>query len=63
MNDAAKTFLTALGAVASAAVIALCLADPGKTPLRSPGDSAASQGWAQQHQPGVQSPQASRPRG
>ena len=60
MNDAAKTFLTALAAVASAAVIALCLADAGEAMRPS---STGLQHWAKQTLPGPQADQASKPRG
>ncbi|OWQ88458.1 hypothetical protein CDN99_16505 [Roseateles aquatilis] len=59
MNDAAKTFFTALAAVASAAVIAVWLADQSEA-MRPP---AASQHWATQTMPGPQADQASKPRG
>ncbi|MDH0865493.1 hypothetical protein [Mitsuaria sp. GD03876] len=60
MNDAAKTFLTALAAVASAAVIALCLADANEAMRPSP---IGPQHWAEQTMPGPQAEQASKPRG
>ena len=60
MNDAAKTFLTALAAVASAAIIAILLADHVEPPRPTP---SSSQHWATQTLPGPQADQASRPRG
>ena len=60
MNDAAKTFITALAAVASAAIIALCLADGSEAVRHLP---AGGQHWAEQTMPGPQADQASKPRG
>lgn len=60
MNDAAKTFLTALAAVASAAVIALWLADTNEAARPS---HPLPLHWAEQTMPGHQADQASKPRG
>ena len=60
MNDAAKTFLTALAAVASAAVIALWLADVNEAMRPA---TTVPQHWAEQTMPGPQADQASKPRG
>ena len=60
MNDAAKTFLTALAAVASAAVIALWLADVNEALRPSP---TLPLHWAEQTVPGPQAEEASKPRG
>ena len=60
MNDAAKTFLTALAAVASAAVIALWLADTNEAARQS---NPLPLHWAEQTMPGPQADQASKPRG
>lgn len=60
MNDAAKTFFTALAAVASAAVIAVWLADANEAMRPS---TPATQHWATQTMPGPQADQASKPRG
>lgn len=59
MTDIAKTFFTALAAVASAAVIAVWLADQAET--RHPLPTASQ--WATQTTPGPQAEQASKPRG
>ncbi|WP_431264267.1 hypothetical protein ACQ859_01230 [Roseateles chitinivorans] len=63
MNDAAKTFLTALAAVASAAVIALWLADSNEAARPS---NTLPLHWAEQTVPGPQADradQASKPHG
>ncbi|MBB3196115.1 hypothetical protein [Roseateles terrae] len=59
MSDVTKTFFTALAAVVSAAVIAVCLADRADVVRRS-----APAHWASsQSVPGPQAEQASKPRG
>lgn len=59
MNATTKTFFTALAAVASAAVIAVWLADQTEAVHRAP----TSSHWAAQTLPGQQAEQASKPRG
>lgn len=64
MTDTAKTFLTALAAVASAAVVALWLADVNEA--ARPSDTLPLH-WAEQTMPGRpqadHADQASKPRG
>ncbi|WAC74327.1 hypothetical protein OU995_06315 [Roseateles sp. SL47] len=59
MSDITKTFFTALAAVASAAVIAIWLADKTDSLHRMPVPAQ----WASQTVPGPQAEQASKPRG
>lgn len=62
MNDAAKTFITALAAVASAAIIAVWLADHAEANTPLPAGSSVHH-WATQTVPGTPTEQAGKPRG